>query len=865
MTQLHQGVKEWLHTQKDWLQQAAELLFTKGTLDDHDITALAEHLKTAEGQAVTSNRAFTELTVGMTQAEEVRLKSIGDITGIENLAPRHPLDFGVGNLCVIYGNNGSGKSGYTRLLKKATGKPLAKDLKHNVFQPVPAQDKRKARIVYAVGGAEHAPDWVANSAGISALQAVDIFDTDLANTYLTQSNTATYTPPLVSMFEQLVLVATKVRERLQAQQDALVSAKPAIPQPYLATAAGAQYNGLRHNTSPAEIQKISTWTDAEKQELVTLTERLAGTDPEALARQKRATKGQIEQIANKIKEVAPAYTGEALDGVRAKRQEARDKRRISQEAAQVQSAKLEGVGTATWKALWEAARTYSQSPYPQRDFPVVDDAARCVLCQQELAEDAKQRLQDFENYVEGEVEQAAITAETTFNDTLTQLAAGPGEEVVTQNCQSAGLDDEALIEGIKAFWRNIAASRGAMLADELIEAAMAVVSPKEVLGALEARANALEGQAMQHDQDAAGFNRIEATQKKANLEAKEWTSQQTAAIAVEVTRLKQRERYESWKKLLHTGPITTKGSDVAEKAITDAYVARFNNELEALKAKGIKVKLVKTKAEKGKTFHGLQLEGAVDGSAKPDQILSEGERRIISLAAFLADVAEKPHASTFIFDDPISSLDQDFEIAVANRLVQLAKTRQVLVFTHRLSFIVALEDVAGKMGAEWEKHHHAQRWIETYSGASGQVAVESARNANTAKANNILLDRLRDAKKKGEQEGGDAYRRDASGLCSEIRILLERTVEHDLLDKIVLRFRNSVTTDNKLSILTNIQPDDCNFIDGLMTKYSTLVHSQSTENPVDIPEEPELRADLEKLRDWRTEFKKRPVNGVANV
>ena len=70
-----------------------------------------------------------------------------------------------------------------------------------------------------------------------------------------------------------------------------------------------------------------------------------------------------------------------------------------------------------------------------------------------------------------------------------------------------------------------------------------------------------------------------------------------------------------------------------------------------------------------------------------ESVLSDGERRIVSLAAFLADVAEKPYAAPFLFDDPISSLDHDFEWYVANRLAELAKSRQVLVFTHRLSLI----------------------------------------------------------------------------------------------------------------------------------------------------------------------------------
>ena len=47
-----------------------------------------------------------------------------------------------------------------------------------------------------------------------------------------------------------------------------------------------------------------------------------------------------------------------------------------------------------------------------------------------------------------------------------------------------------------------------------------------------------------------------------------------------------------------------------------------------------------------------------------------------------------------------------------------------------------------------------------------------------------------------------------------------------------------------------------------MTKYSCFEHSQSLETPILNPEEPELRSDLESLKAWREEFKKRPV-GVS--
>src|SRR5208283_2364863 len=128
----------------------------------------------------------------------------------------------------------------------------------------------------------------------------------------------------------------------------------------------------------------------------------------------------------------------------------------------------------------------------------------------------------------------------------------------------------------------------------------------------------------------------------------------------------------------------------------------------------------------------------------------------------------------------------------------LAKDRQVLVFTHRLSLYGAIEDAAKKYGDDWRKAHLEMRYIESFGGVSGHPADEAAWNANTKKANNILLTRLTEALKAAEMGGGDTYRLLAQGICSDFRKLLERTIEDDLLNEVVKRHRRSVTTDNRI-------------------------------------------------------------------
>ncbi len=262
-------------------------------------------------------------------------------------------------------------------------------------------------------------------------------------------------------------------------------------------------------------------------------------------------------------------------------------------------------------------------------------------------------------------------------------------------------------------------------------------------------------------------------------------------------------------------------------------------------------------------MHKLQLAGATIPSVTPVEVLSEGERRIISLAAFLADVGDKPHATPFIFDDPISSLDHDYEWAVALRLSQLARDRQVLIFTHRLSLLGAVEDVVKKMGDPWKKDNLVQRFIRAYQGISGHPTEEGVASVNTKRANNTLLNRLDQAISAGSKDGPEAYERDAQVICTEFRKLLERTVEDDLLNQVVKRHRRSVQTDNRLGALPRITSKDCQLIDGLMTKYSAFEHSQSPETPVRIPGDAELRADLEQLKAWRTDFCSRPSEPMA--
>ena len=314
MTAVRDEINTWLLGQQDWLQEAADKLLVQGNLSEADVFAICGLLKTSHGQRVSKGRSFDTLTLAPMVAQELRLTAVSSVFGIENLAPTEPLLFGTGNLVVIYGHNGSGKSSYTRILKKACGKPRATLLKSNVFQAAPAS--RKCTISFQHGAGSESAEWPANGAPIDAIRAIDIFDSEEAGFYLTKESAAAYTPPLVAMFESLAAACDRVKTQLQLEQDALLSALPVLPTVYAGTEPARKYGALRADLSEVALQQVVAWTDAQAIELGSLVERLKVADPAAVARQKRATKVQCAQIVEGLTQGMVSFGAEALNAIR---------------------------------------------------------------------------------------------------------------------------------------------------------------------------------------------------------------------------------------------------------------------------------------------------------------------------------------------------------------------------------------------------------------------------------------------------------------------------------------------------------------------------------------------------------------------
>ncbi|MEW6999894.1 hypothetical protein M8494_36345 [Serratia ureilytica] len=284
-------------------------------------------------------------------------------------------------------------------------------MKANVFLQPPQE--RKCQITYQLNGVTSTTEWHVGSAPIEELKAIDIFDSDEANHYLSAESTATYIPSIVGLFERLAAEIEKIRALLDAEQAKLISSLPTLPPIYQQCEIANTYKVLS-NATQTTIAAITNWTAEQEQQLKDLDERLKAQDPIALARQKRATKAEVQQLITKLTQTSREYGIDNLEAIRALRKSAIEKRNIAIESGKVQASVLDGIGTPTWRAMWEAAREFSAIPYPSSQFPVTVDA-RCILCQQELTTEAQQRLTDFETFVNTKLEGDAKLLKLSIN------------------------------------------------------------------------------------------------------------------------------------------------------------------------------------------------------------------------------------------------------------------------------------------------------------------------------------------------------------------------------------------------------------------------------------------------------------------
>ncbi|WP_147794204.1 AAA family ATPase [Cellulomonas sp. Y8] len=849
---IEDDIIEWALERPAWQQEVLVALADGVTFTPASISDLVDQV--VAGASAEPNLEAKRIQIKSGAVEQVGLYALSDLVGVNALAGGQTLEFGSTGLTVVYGDNGSGKSGYARLVKSLVSARHRAEILPNVFvesPPVPSGVLR-----YLVDGEERR--CVFPGEPPAELLKVSFYDEHCGDEYLARQSTISYRPSALRLLDGLISVCDDVRAQVSVRIKAAQAAALDLDLP-VGTSAAAFVGGLAATTTAEEIAEATALPDGFNEALAAALQeeaRLAGSDSEreqsrllALARQVDALLGELTGL---LDELAPERV--------AVRVSLRDAARTAREAAAMAARgsfdqePLEGVGSDTWRALWVAAREYSVAEaYHDHAFPVAASGSVCVLCQQELGAEAQDRLRRFDRYMTDTTERDALVAERRLAEAvreLTDLAFATPERTAAIAAVSAV--DEDLAAAATALLSEAQTFRDALVA-QLREGAPAPsplpasAVPGRLMGVvadLRAKADAT---------DVVGFlaARSAATRAKEALQASSTLANAVEKVHSEVARLVELGRLRAALTAADTNAITRKSSTLTRQYATRRILDQFTRETERLDLRG--VTLQDMGGQKGKLNQMPGLLDAVTSAAAPS-VLSEGEQTALGLAGFFTEAVFDESRSTIVFDDPVTSLDHQRRRKVADRLVGLAKDRQVVVFTHDASFTGDLSAAAERDGVPL-----AERSVErrggTVPGICWQTFPWKAKGVGSRIGDlEAELARMRRDLPALAQRDWEARVAAWAGDLSET---WERCVAGEIVNQVFDRGSSKVHL-MKFRLLTRIdERDNQDVLDGLAaTSLWARRHDKALETNFVAPGIEELEKELDRIRAWRQRIKK---------
>ena len=495
---------------------------------------------------------------------------------------------------------------------------------------------------------------------------VSVFDTQCAAVYLTEKTDVAFRPFGLDLFDKLVQACKAVRAKLESEQNAIATndlktAQGEIP---VGTDAARLLANVSSLTKPETVQALARLSPDEEARVSTLARSLidlGNNDPKMVAQGLSLLAGRVQALARHIKKIEAALSPQAVAEVIAIRTEgyrkAEEARRLRE--ATFPTNMLTGTGSETWTALWEAARRFShESAYPGQTFPVVEDGAHCVLCQQDVGHAASHRLKQFEEFVCSSTEKELRQLRETFAQLRkTYIDIETATEAIDDVLEEIRIEHEALADEIVAALAvNENRRRAVVLAlTESRDLAGDCPDPVFVAHEVDALAEQLQSRVKTLQGGAPDEVREPIMAELRELRARKLLARHLQMILDEIERKKKYAAYSLCIEDTRTQAITQKSTSVTKTAVSQKLKQGFKDELGHLGFRHVEVELREAGGADGVLYHKLVLTRA-PGVELP-RVVSEGEQRCLSIAAFFAELSTADDSSGIVFDDPVSSLD----------------------------------------------------------------------------------------------------------------------------------------------------------------------------------------------------------------
>jgi hypothetical protein len=862
---------EWSRDLPEWQRDALRRIATSETLRAEDHAAISARLKHAHGIAVNGDTACVPLAEAQLAGEAgggeaAVLCGIGPVQHVDRLADDQELRFGVNGITLIYGDNGTGKSGYARVAKKLCLARVVDALQGDVFAEQNAPLAR-VRVRYRLPSAAEpqTDDWVDGQPRPAALARMMVLDSVNTKVYVDKHNEIIYLPREIEIATRLGDLCSELGSEVQHEADAIAQrCRGLYGVGYAATTpAGQRMRRLIVESSSdalpseASLRDAASWDEQRDVELRELT-RVLAQDPAALAAARRRVIEVLDALSKDIDDVIRGVSDEALNELVACMADVAGAEAAAGLAARERFANepIGHTGQGAWERLYRVARQFASEArirVPEEPFQPGDP---CPVCQSSLDEEAALRLQRFDDFIHGAAANAVATARVNLETMRARVTA-----VRVPN--PAGLDRSmAEYRGLGEAAVQIAADVRAFMvtAEARRQAALAATEPRHIGGQpalpnspietlrteiarLTNEAAALEAQP---GQDPGRVSRAEELRDAQRLAG------EMDVVLARRAELDLRLRLLNCRASLDTRGISQFATRRRRELVTPELRDRINAEFHRLDLGHVPLRFAET-TEHGRSYFDVMLDAR--RQVAKARVLSEGEQRALGIACFFAEVGRVPGHHGIIVDDPVSSLDHHRLRKVAERLVgEAAAGRQVIVFTHHLVFYQEM------LAAAAAHVPQVPAIVNLIGKADGRFGIVSENDKpwiakKVADRISALRERLGEVPANMNRDS-DAYRRLAKDFYTDLRETWERLVEEVLLNSVVERFCSGVKTQSLREVL--VDDADYQVIFANMKRVSEFSgHDMAAGRQIPVPDPADMGRDLDALANYRTEVRQR--------
>jgi energy-coupling factor transporter ATP-binding protein EcfA2 len=843
-------------------RHAVRLALAKGELTD------AEHLliwsiAQMEYGVVDKDDLYPKYAAPVTAAglvsevSEIKLSSITDVVNVGALAPNQTLTFNPNGLNIVYGDNGTGKSTYARILKHAClTRGDVPPILGNVFENTAKEPS--AKLTVCDDSNSLTIDWTKTTEANENLKSIRVFDTDTASHYVSKKEGALGYKPFVfkvleSLSNALDYVKRQIIEELMSDNGIQT-----LPRFSSETLSGKFVIDLSHLITDEDVEKHCA-NDDEIKKIAPLQQRIFELKSQSVTSLKKRLNTKVASIKpfnQKLKTLCNALSDKALADLNTLISDASEKAELASELKirVLSNLPFEGIGDAKWLTLWNAAESFVKSQTSNIPFPPAE-ASACPLCLQPVGHDIASKLASFKEYVIAQAVQESENASQKLQSeikNITELVLDLSaytaviDELTTEEnglrTKIAGLID--LLESRKAHFLYPNTQNPVPAIDE--------TPVKFIEDALEELITEVNELADRDDASQAALI-TEKEQALAELESRKLVAESKENILKNICRYALENKLRAIEEVTNGRIVTLLANELSKSTLIEPLVKSFKDELNKFGFDRFNVE-VKTRGSASQQLAKLEI---TDGSKNVvAEIASEGEQRCIAIACFMAEIISDGRRSAVIFDDPVNSLDHRWREDIGKRLVEESLERQVIVFSHDIAFYKYLLECVDKVNGATAREIRLDRSRKH----AGLVDNTPPWDALPVRARIGQLKVAFQELEKVERTGTEIeYSKHCFNFYNLLRETWERLIEEKLLNNVITRFGRSVQTQRLNKLIDNITQADYDAVDLGMSNCSTFFQGHDTatglqQRPRKIAE---IKADLELIESLVTDLNKR--------